>query len=145
MLPQFLFVPACFFLSPMSPSPAPFHILVLPSLFFAGILLSRKPQETWGNVRLSKTTMVGKNGRVALLQLSHGMINPVLASLAQHAALGLVFLPFRNPGKSAKWVGVKMNHHKQSKTTHRKKEEETTPCFSHGFHLPVQAILGTHF
>ena len=37
-------------------------ILVQPSPFFPGVLLSRKPPETQGNGRFLKRTMVGKNG-----------------------------------------------------------------------------------
>ena len=37
--------------------------LGLPSPFFPGILLSRKPSKTQGNSRFLKRTMVGKNGQ----------------------------------------------------------------------------------
>ena len=40
--------------------------LVLPSPFFRGILLSRKPPETQGNGRFLKRTMVEKNGESTL-------------------------------------------------------------------------------
>ena len=47
----------------------PRKILVLPSPFFPGILLSRKPPETHGNGRFSTRTMVGKNGESTLRKM----------------------------------------------------------------------------
>ena len=44
-------------------------IIVLPSPFFPGIFLSRKPPETQGNGRFLKRTMVEKNGESTLRRM----------------------------------------------------------------------------
>ena len=58
-------------------------ILVLPSPFFPGILLSRKPPETRGNGRFSKRTMVGKNGESTLSTIGI----PVVKSPRERSAM----------------------------------------------------------